>query len=544
VRPPQELPHAQAIRSALPDAGRHAVLFEEGHGGMMRELAEDVLGRLEPATQYLSGLVRADSVVSQRIEVGGKAMAAIEASPAAPGAVDQDLSHDSPLSVETETMRLESVVPDAVTSMSRAEATAMRPAWATEAADPAEVAEAGGVSPATTRPAPLEPAVPSLLVANPPVVRAAPVAGPPVVDVPVAEPPDVAIAPAGPPPAAPALEVRAVTGVAAPPPPPPTIAVADAPAPAPDGPAARPTASPAGPAAPQVPAQPPAAPAPVAAVSARNTTFVVTAQPTPAALVPKHGLDEERAWLHRTLSREYAAAANSVSRVLSEHPGFQGALEKSAGVLSDAVAIRLYLSGEGDGLDLPLRAGAVGPHVPFARCVVSGLSRLPSHRGATVFAASPTPQEWDLYRNRKFVTEWGFVNAFSAPCAKQRQGNDVDVLLWSMTARRTKLLEPELNPTADRVLFVPGTSFKVLELVEPAAGTRGRILLRELAAGEIDSSGRVDGNRASLDELALNSLRRHLDSWAEAKPEVRVTDAAVPRFGLLPGLVRTAEETR
>ncbi len=281
---------------------------------------------------------------------------------------------------------------------------------------------------------------------------------------------------------------------------------------------------------------------------AASREAVVSVQPTPssgaAALVPKRGVEEERAWLRRALSREYAAVANSVSRVLSEHPGFQGAIERSAGVLSDAVAIRLYLSGQGDGVDVSLRSGATGPHVPFARCVVSGLSRLPSHRGVSVFAASPTEREWDLYRSRKYFTDWGFVNALSAPCARQRQEHDVDVVLWSMTARRTKLLEPEQHPTPDRVLFVPGTSFKVLDLVEPEDGSRGRVLLRELAAGEVDESGRVDANRASLDELALNSLRRFVDSWADAKHEKRTPPAAASRFGPLPGLVRLGEEGR
>jgi hypothetical protein len=296
------------------------------------------------------------------------------------------------------------------------------------------------------------------------------------------------------------------------------------------------------------PARPKAATAsPEPAAEPERTRFVTLVQQTPqsaaAALVPKRGLDEERAWLRRALSREYAAVANSVSRVLSEHPGFQGALQRSsAAVLSDAVAIRLYLSSVGDALDLSLRMGAVGPHVPFARCVVSGLGRLPSHRGATVFSASVTEQEWGLYRERKLLTEWGFVNALVAPCSRQSARHDVDVLVWSMTARRTKLLESEQAAVSDRVVFIPGTSFKVLELREPADGRRGHVLLREIAAGEIDSTGRVDTNRASLDELAVNSLRRSLQTWESAKAEQRVDESAVDRFGRLPGLVRTTEQ--
>ncbi|MEV0056818.1 hypothetical protein AB0H34_40820 [Saccharopolyspora shandongensis] len=540
LRPPYELPHAPAIRSVEPDAERHLVLFEDDHGdasARLRELAEDVLGCLVPATRHLSGLLRAESVVQQRIEIAGQALGAIEASPtavavssgpaqqgtAAPGepparetGQETDarqgkapLALDTPLSVDAMTTRLESVTPEALSPMAPLEGTSMVTEAATHVAP--------SVVPVTSA----DPTAASSAVQ-------APVPNLPVVDVPGAERPRVSPdqlteATALPAPhTGPPLSEEASAST-----PPAGIAAADAPA------VAEPVTE-------TSIVQPPAQ----SDVRQQTSAFVTIVQPTPstaaAALVPKRGLDEERAWLRRTLSREYAAESNSVSRVLSEHPGFQGALERSSGgVLSDAVAIRLYLSREGDGLDLPLRMGAVGPHVPFARCVVSGLSRLPSHRGATVFATSPTPQEWELYRSRKFFTEWGFINALSAPCAKQRQTNDVDVLVWSMTARRTKLLEPELNPTADRVLFVPGTSFKVLDLTEPEEGVRGQVLLRELAANEIDSAGRVDDNRASLDELALNSLRRCLDKWAEAKGEVRVADAAAPRFSLLPGLVRT-----
>lgn len=275
-----------------------------------------------------------------------------------------------------------------------------------------------------------------------------------------------------------------------------------------------------------------AAPAQTAAPSARPQG---TPDPAAAALVPERGLAEERAWLQRTLSKQFTSMANSVARVLSEHPGFKGLLVKSADdVLTDAVAVRMYLSSDGDELDAPLRQAVAGPHVPFARCVVSGLSRLPSHRGAVTFRAWATGEQLAVFRKRKFVTEWGFVNALSAPCAAA-QGN-LDVLLWSMTARRTRLLEPELEPVADRVLFVPGTSFKILDLVEPTDDQRGRLILREVAAGEIDPNGKVADNRASLDDMAVTSLRKYAEEWHEKDLPVRVGPSAQHRFAALPGL--------
>jgi hypothetical protein len=265
-------------------------------------------------------------------------------------------------------------------------------------------------------------------------------------------------------------------------------------------------------------------------------------QPVPApsasAVPSRRGLTEERAWLRRTLSRDFDAMASSVSRILSEHPGMQAGDSRSRDdVLADSVAVRLYLSHRGAAIDAGLRSGTNGPHVPLARCAVSGLTRLPSHRGATIFSMSPSPQEWQLYRDRRLVTEWGFVNALTAPCARQQ--GEVDVLLWSMTARRTNLLEPEGDErTTDRVLFVPGTSFKLLDMAEPTPeGKRGFILMREIGANEIDNDGRVDPNRLSLDELAVASLRRCLERWADAEPRPRIGTASMGRFDTLPGIV-------
>ncbi|MGW4482239.1 hypothetical protein ACWEOE_00225 [Amycolatopsis sp. NPDC004368] len=263
-------------------------------------------------------------------------------------------------------------------------------------------------------------------------------------------------------------------------------------------------------------------------------------QPTPGpdatALLPKRGADKEREWLRKSLGSEFGLMSNSVARVLSEHPGFQGALSTSqAEVLTDAVAVQLYLSVKGAAVDGALRTGVNGPHVPIARCVVAGLSRLPSHRGPATFATSVPKPSWELLRSRKVVTEWGFLNTLTQPSSTL--AGETDVLVWSITARRTKLLEPVNGGVENRVLFVPGTSFKVLDLREPAEGERGLVLLRELTSSEVDETGRVASDRISLDELALVSLRRELEVWAEAEGREPIAVAAAPRFGALPGLV-------
>jgi hypothetical protein len=263
-------------------------------------------------------------------------------------------------------------------------------------------------------------------------------------------------------------------------------------------------------------------------------------QPVPSAkasaLLPSRGLEEERTWLRRSLSRDFDTMASSVSRLMSEHPGMK-ASGSTEDLVVDSVALRLYLTRRGTGIDAGLSTGANGPHVPFARCAVSGLSRMPSFRGATIVRASPTPADWAFYTGRRLVTDWSFVNMLAAPCSGQ--DGDTDVLIWSMTARRTGLLEPEGDERVeDRVVFLPGTSFKILECTEPAGDKRGAILLREIGANEIDEDGRVDQNRVSLDELAVASLRRSVERWAGAGGRKRIGTASAGRFGVLPGLVR------
>jgi hypothetical protein len=476
VRPTEDTGNAAIVRATPSDAAQHLLVFESEtpeQAARMRMLAEDVLGRLDYSTRLATKLAPSSALRNASVRVSGRALAEIETS-------------FPKLAIETAVL-----VPVA------------------------EVAPAQPVQVEKSEPVELSSAIeaPEALVRSETPVQAvaerAPLPEPAAPLSPISLRLESASMPAGgdffPETPAPAVDVPQ-------PLPEPVVTVERAAAPEP------------------VVADTPAAPA---------ETVVAKVQPTPSpeasALLSRRGIDDERAWLRKTLSHEFGVMANSIARVLSEHPGFQGALSRSsAEVLTDAVAVRLYLSEQGVAIDEALRTATVGPHVPFARCVVAGLSRLPSHRGATIFTTTPTDAQWELYKEKRLFTEWGFANSLIEPCSSQE--GEVDVLMWSMTARRTKLLEPDDDRTEDRVLFIPGTSFKVLDMVAPTTGVRGQILLRELASSEIDADGRVDSNRISLDELAMASLRRCAEKWAEASPKERVGKASAARFQALPGL--------
>ncbi|MEU3341153.1 hypothetical protein [Streptomyces sp. NPDC006668] len=270
----------------------------------------------------------------------------------------------------------------------------------------------------------------------------------------------------------------------------------------------------------------------------------VRVQPVPksgaCAVPPERGLDQERAWVRRALSKQYNAAIGTVCAIMAESPALRGSARGPAeDALTDLVALRLYLTGDSRGLDAAVRGATAGPHVPLARCVASGLRRLPSYRGPALLHSVLTTGERAWYRPGRLLTEWAFCTAHASPGA----GPDgaTDILIWSMTARRTNLLDPS---APHRVIFLPGTSFEVLKTVTGDGG-RTAVLLRELSKSEISADGRVGAHRTPLDEIAVNSLEQTLRVLAEsvgggagAKAPVKHGTTAPP------GLFRSAAPRR
>ncbi|MFE2527196.1 hypothetical protein ACFXEL_23440 [Streptomyces sp. NPDC059382] len=296
-------------------------------------------------------------------------------------------------------------------------------------------------------------------------------------------------------------------------------------------PAPEPDEVPAGPAAPVAGPGPAVAPPPAAAP---GEAAGVRVQPVPGtgacALPPERGIARERDWVRRTFSEQYNAMAGSVSRVMSESPGLRGGSRaEAADALTELVAVRLYLSGDSRTADAAVRTATAGPHVPLARCVTAGLRRLPSYRGPALLRTRLTDAERAWYREGRLAVEWAFCHARTSLHAGPRGSGATDVLIWSMTARRTSSLDPAVP---DRVLFLPGTAFKVLRTDDDT------VLMREVSPSEIDQDGRVGAQRAKLDEMALKGLENILDALAKAG-----TDAGA-RSADPPGLIATTRTSR
>jgi len=271
-------------------------------------------------------------------------------------------------------------------------------------------------------------------------------------------------------------------------------------------------------------AEPPTATAPPRAVRV---------QPVPetaaCAVPPTSGLERERSWLRRALSGQYNAVESVVSGIMAESPGLRGrAGTEAAEALTELVAVRLYLFGQSHNLDAAVRGATVGPHVPLARCVASGLRRLPSYRGAALLHARLGAAERAWYREGRLATEWAFCTARTS--LTTGPAGSTDLLIWSLTARRTNLIDPGVP---DRVLFLPGTNFKVLR-VHP--GERPVILLRELSPSEIAQDGRVGVGRTPLDEIALNGLEQTLKTLTGPDSGTK-SKAPTGPLGAPPGLL-------
>lgn len=268
---------------------------------------------------------------------------------------------------------------------------------------------------------------------------------------------------------------------------------------------------------------------PMSRIVPANTEEPSVLQEAPDPEVSAHAGTAEREVVRASCGAEFDTLADQIRSALAKTTP-QG---MSDDVVTDALAVRLYLEGRGPGVDDGLRAARAGSHVAFGRCVAAGLRRLPAYRGAAAVSLTPTRAEWELLARQPVFTEWGFLNLLAGPDSAHE--GDTDLLVWSTTGRRTALLEPVGEQVGNRVLFLPGTSFKVLETVEPGIGRRGRILLRERTASEPDEEV-APADQSALDELARASLESAAQRWAQTEPGAGIPAAVAGRFRRLPGV--------
>jgi hypothetical protein len=241
-------------------------------------------------------------------------------------------------------------------------------------------------------------------------------------------------------------------------------------------------------------------------------------------------IDEVSAW-PRSLRGQFSRYAEPVSRIIAADSQFRDEHEKPEELLAQAVAVQLYLTGSGRKADDSLRDGHEG-YRAFGQHVIAGLRRLPLHRGSVLVSAAPTEPQWQRLGESGVLHEPFFTHALVTPDADLH--GDTDVLIWSNSAHRTTLLEPGGESPVDRVVFLPGARFEVLDVARPGtAGARGAVLLRELAEDEQDDDR---AQRAAFNELVTNIMRRWAAQWPVGPAQPQLPAEVLDRCRAIPGV--------
>jgi hypothetical protein len=229
----------------------------------------------------------------------------------------------------------------------------------------------------------------------------------------------------------------------------------------------------------------------------------------------------EREWLRRTLGSRYDAYAGLVGRLLAQRPGLRAAGATPEAVVTDLAALAVYLDASERAPDRALRSGRIGALRPYIGCMVSGLRCLPSYRGPALFGAQLDQRQWERYCAGAALREPAFVSALTT-VVTELPGN-VEIVVWSSSARRTAVLVPPDRP--ERVIFLPGSVFKVLAVCEAGGTTESRtpaprrLFLREVAtAPEETATALTEQDLAMLDRLTDHAARRDKIPESQRRP--------------------------
>ncbi|MFJ3671206.1 hypothetical protein ACIPSE_32575 [Streptomyces sp. NPDC090106] len=188
-----------------------------------------------------------------------------------------------------------------------------------------------------------------------------------------------------------------------------------------------------------------------------------------------------------------------VARALQYEPGLGGLLPPDT-VLAGLLAVRLRLTVAAWWAERePDEPGCEEPP-PADPATFAALGLLPVYDGACALRAALDPAALRRYRPGATATAHHLFAASLTGMPGAPGGTDV--VVHSITGRRTALLEPELP---DRVLFTPGTRFAVLGVRTPAPADGRAVLL----LGEVPPPGHCGngGTGAETARRLMSALR-------------------------------------
>ncbi|MGJ7908133.1 hypothetical protein ACOQFL_16835 [Actinopolyspora sp. H202] len=287
---------------------------------------------------------------------------------------------------------------------------------------------------------------------------------------------------------------------------------------------------------------------PPAALSDREPDSPTSEEPERPRLVPAQAggigtphnhrsTSEERSRFARAVGEDFDEVLPSVNTVLATHPALRE--NEADEAKADFVAVILYTGrGEngGNAVNRLLRAGNTGAARDYVACLLSGLRRLPVHRGPSFrFGGSPDG-DVENYEPGAVLSEPGFLSATAADdlTSGDEPGNSVngDVVIWSHSARRVSLFGRDSLP--EEVVFASDSRFKVLATTDGESG-RPALLLRELRPDEKPGHGELD----EIDLAVLPKLQRALRRRHGIEPRVLSERDQLDRMSCPVGLVPT-----
>ncbi|WP_285753478.1 hypothetical protein [Lentzea sp. NBRC 105346] len=208
--------------------------------------------------------------------------------------------------------------------------------------------------------------------------------------------------------------------------------------------------------------------------------------------------EADRDAVRRALGERYAPHAATVCRLLAQRDEGQEDPQAFEAMVTDLTALVACLSQDEEMVVETLRMGRLGRLRPYVSCVVSSLSRLPSFAGVTACWGGSGPTGPRRYRTGDILVDHGLLDTIANPV--QRVGGQIEYVVWSVSGRRVEVTDRVAISTQERVIFPPGTAFRVLAVVEAEDDQPMQVMLQEVAS---DQDARV----LSQLERAASALR-------------------------------------
>ncbi|HST85934.1 MAG TPA: hypothetical protein VLL08_29620 [Kineosporiaceae bacterium] len=186
-----------------------------------------------------------------------------------------------------------------------------------------------------------------------------------------------------------------------------------------------------------------------------------------ARLVPTdhRSTSTERQECRARLGPSYDAHLVIVADIFARRPaGLHGVLMEARDLpIDDLVTVSAYLTGPRMGLDRALRLGTAEAHRSVVACLVSGLRRFPTYRGACFGVARTVGVPLDVYRPGRTLIEPAFIRAETERAGSWSDGRtsvdtEIVYVFWSRNGRQVGAL----GTSPGTVMFAAGSKFRVL----------------------------------------------------------------------------------